>query len=116
VRCRSCGGPTALRTRPFLNTLRFVRERSENTLAAYGYDLAIFLDFCSRARAGDPGAGEGQARRAVYGAAAARAALGQDDRPAAPGVPAGVLALPRARGGGAIAGRPRRAGRPLSCC
>jgi hypothetical protein len=31
---------------PFLNTLRYVRERSEHTVMAYGQDLASFLRFC----------------------------------------------------------------------
>ncbi len=35
---------------PFLTWLRFVRERSENTVDAYGHDLAAFLAFCDRGR------------------------------------------------------------------
>jgi len=31
----------------FLQWLRFVRERSDDTVAAYGYDLASFLRFCA---------------------------------------------------------------------
>jgi site-specific recombinase XerD len=42
-------GTLAAHVGPFLNTLKYVRERSEHTVMAYGHDLATFLRFCNLA-------------------------------------------------------------------
>jgi site-specific recombinase XerD len=45
----SAGPPLAQHAERFLAHFKFVRRRSDNTLAAYGRDLSSFLAFAARA-------------------------------------------------------------------